>query len=127
MITDMIAKRIGLPGLGARLKDARNKAGLTQEAAAESIGVSWMTVHRWEHDQRTISSERLERISQLYGKPLRWFLTLEEGDLDPPDAGYEVAKRIYRRVAGAPRKYHHLLERVVDDVLDGLEATESSD
>ncbi len=123
----MITKRIGLPGLGARLKDARNKAGLTQEVAAESIGVSWMTVHRWEHDQRTISRDRLERISQLYGKPLRWFLTLEEGDLDPPDAGYEVAKCIYRRVAEAPRKYHPLLERVVDDVLDGLEATESSD
>ncbi len=123
----MTAKRIGLPGLGARLKDARNKAGLTQESAAESIGVSWMTVHRWEHVQRTISSDRLERISQLYGRPLRWFLTLEEGDLDPPDAGYEVAKRIYRRVAEAPLKYHPLLERVVDDVLDGLQATEASD
>ena len=121
-----VAKRIGLPGLGARLKDARDKAGLTQQEVGESIGVSWMTVHRWEHDQRTISMDRLERISQLYDKPLRWFLTIEEGDLDPPDAGYEVASRIYRRVAGAPLKYHPMVERVVDDMLKGLEAAESA-
>jgi len=54
-------------------------------AVAEKIGVSWMTVHRWEHEQRTISEDKLERISKLYGKSIRWFLTIEEGDLDPPD------------------------------------------
>ena len=85
-----------------------------------------MTVLGWEHDQRTISQDRLERISQLYDKPLTWFLTLEEGDLEPPDAGYEVARRIYRRVVGAPRKYHPMLERVVDDLLKGIEAQESA-
>ena len=100
---------------------------MTQEAVAESIGVSWMTVHRWEHDQRTISEERLERLSQLYGRTLRWFLTLEEGDLDPADTDHEVARRIYRRVAEAPRKYQTMLERVVDDVLEGLASTEQSE
>ena len=81
----MKPKRIGLPGLGARLKDARHGVHMAQEAVAEKIGVSWMTVHRWEHEQRTISEDKLERISKLYGKSIRWFLTIEEGDLDPPD------------------------------------------
>lgn len=122
----MSLKRIGLPGLGARLKSARNGVGMTQEAVAETIGVSWMTVHRWEHEQRTISEDKLERLSQLFGKTMRWFLTVEEGDLDPPDVRSEAARRIYRRVAGAPLKYHSMLERVVDDLLEGLESTEGN-
>ncbi len=120
----MRSKRIGLPGLGARLRNARHGVGLTQEAVAGAIGVSWMTVHRWEHDQRTISEDKLGRLSELYGRPVRWFLTLDEADLNPDDAGYEVARRIYRRVAEAPRRYHTMLERVVDDVLAGLESSD---
>ena len=120
----MRLKRIGLPGLGARLKDARNRVGMTQEAVAETIGVSWMTVHRWEHEQRTISEDKLERLSQLYGESMRWFLTLEECDLDPPEVRSDAARRIYHRVAGAPLKYHTMLERVVDELLEGLESTE---
>ena len=122
----MRPKRIGLPGLGARLKDARNGVGMTQEAVAETIGVSWMTVHRWEHEQRTITEDKLERLSNLYGKPVRWFLTIEEGDLDPPDQRSDAARRIYHRVAGAPLKYHSMLERVVDELLEGLESTEEN-
>lgn len=122
----MKPKRIGLPGLGARLKDARHGVRLTQEAVAESIGVSWMTVHRWEHEQRTISEDKLERISKLYGKSVRWFLTIEEGDLDPPDVRSEAARRIYHRVSEAPIKYHSMLERVVEDLLEGLESTDGT-
>ncbi len=122
----MKPKRIGLPGLGARLKDARHGVGMTQEAVAETIGVSWMTVHRWEHEQRTISEDKLERISKLYGKSMRWFLTIEEGDLDPPDVRSEAARRIYHKVAGAPIKYHSMLERVVEELLEGLESTEGT-
>lgn len=119
-------KRIGLPGLGARLKDARHGVRMTQEAVAETIGVSWMTVHRWEHEQRTISEDKLERISKLYGKSMRWFLTIEEGDLDPPDVRSEAARRIYHRVSGAPAKYHSMLERVVEELLEGLESSEGT-
>ena len=123
----MVSRRIGLPGLGGRLRDARNEAGLTQETVAESIGVSWMTVHRWEHDQRTISEDRLNSLCQLYGKTLRWFLTPGEGDLDSPNGADDVAWRIYQRVSEAPRKYHTMLERAVDDMLKELEAAEAED
>lgn len=121
------SKRIGLPGLGSRLKSARNKAKMTQESVARSIGVSWMTVHRWEHDQRTISEDKLERISALYDRPMRWFLTIGEGDMDPPDAGHEVARRIYHRVVESPQRYHTMIERVVDEVLVGLETSQVGD
>lgn len=34
--------------IGKKLRDARNAAGLTQESAAESLGVSRQTVSNWE-------------------------------------------------------------------------------
>ena len=119
----MKPKRIGLLGLGARLKDARHGVHMAQEAVAEKIGVSW---HRWEHEQRTISEDKLERISKLYGKSIRWFLTIEEGDLDPPDMRSEAARRIYHWVANAPTKYHSMLERVMVELLEGLESSEGT-
>ena len=115
-----------MPGLGARLKAARHGVHMAQEAVAEKIGVSWMTVHRWEHEQRTISEDKLERISKLYGKSIRWFLTIEEGDLDPPDMRSEAARRIYHWVANAPTKYHSMLERVMVELLEGLESSEGT-
>ena len=39
--------KYSIPGLGGRLRRARNGTGLSQEAVATKIGVSWMTVHRW--------------------------------------------------------------------------------
>ena len=57
---------------------------------------------------------------------MRWFLTIEEGDLEPPDQRSDAARRIYHRVAGAPLKYHSMLEKVVDELLEGLESTEET-
>lgn len=34
--------------IGKKLRDARNAAGLTQESAAESLGVSRQSVSNWE-------------------------------------------------------------------------------
>ena len=117
----MAVKRIGMPGLGARLRDARKSVRMTQARVAQAIGVSWMTGHRWEHEQRAIKEYQLEQISELYSKPVRWFLTLEEGDLELSDPSNEAARRIYRMVIGAPKKYHSNVERMIDNLLAGLE------
>jgi len=133
--------RISIPGLGGRLRRARNGTGLSQEAVAERIGVSWMTVHRWERSQRAVPDHLLDKLCDLYDKPIRWFLTLEEGDLEQengPDgsssgrvsdtggsygrAGSDAAGRVYRKIADAPAGYLPLLEKVVEDILDGLRA-----
>ena len=82
--------KYSIPGLGGRLQRARKETRLSQEAVGDRIGVSWMTVHRWERYQRAISDKDMERVSELYDKPIRWFLTLEDGDLGeesgPPEA-----------------------------------------
>ena len=133
--------RISIPGLGGRLRRARNGTGLSQEAVAERIGVSWMTVHRWERSHRAVPDHLLERLCELYNKPIRWFLTLEEGDLDqenglsggtagraseappPYGANSDAAGRVYRKIADAPASYLPLIEKVVEDILEGLRAT----
>ncbi len=133
--------RISIPGLGGRLRRARNETGLSQEAVAERIGVSWMTVHRWERSQRAVPDHLLDKVCELYNKPIRWFLTLEEGDLEDEGpsgkvseapapygrkasgASTDAAGRVYRKIADAPANYAPLIEKVVEDILDGLKAT----
>lgn len=64
----MTAQQIGkvtveVPDLGARIREARIAAGMSQEAMAEYLDKSWMTVHRWEHNKRTLTAETLEKIA----------------------------------------------------------------
>ena len=117
--------KYSMPGLGGRLRVARNATGLSQEAVATKIGISWMTVHRWERSQRGVPDHLLDRVCELYNRPLRWFLTLEEGDLGPEaasaePAGSPAAERICRRIADAPVGQRAMIEKVVEDMLDGL-------
>ena len=120
----MRSVKIGFPGLGARLKYARSSANYSQEGIAELLGVSRVTVHRWEHDQRTVSKDHLAHMSERYGKPIRWFLAFEEGDVDPLDGRYDTARRIYRRISEMPERYRAMVERVVDEMVVGLNGTE---
>jgi transcriptional regulator with XRE-family HTH domain len=104
---------------------------------ATKIGVSWMTVHRWERSQRSILEENLDQLCELYDKPLRWFLTIEEGDLDwetGPSEDYlaasgrrssEASDKLSRKIADAPASYRPMIEKVVEDLLDGMKQTVS--
>ena len=117
--------RISIPGLGGRLQRARKGTGLSQDAVGKQIGVSWMTVHRWEKSQRSISEENIALICKLYDRPLRWFLTLEEGDLADErgpsgNEPSEAAKRLSQSIAEAPASQRPMIEKVVEDILDGL-------
>jgi transcriptional regulator with XRE-family HTH domain len=104
---------------------------------ATKIGVSWMTVHRWERSQRSILEENLDQLCELYDKPLRWFLTIEEGDLDwetgPSEDSLaasgrrssEASDKLSRKIADAPASYRPMIEKVVEDLLDGMKQTVS--
>ena len=121
--------RYSTPGLGGRLRRARNGTGLSQVKVADRIGVSWMTVHRWERSQRMISEEHLNRLCDLYDRPLRWFLTLEDGDLDEETGNARgasrtplsaAAERLSRKIADAPESHRRMIEKVVEDLLGGM-------
>ena len=120
--------KISIYGLGGRLQRARKGTGLSQAAIAGKIGVSWMTVHRWERSQRTISEENLNRLCELYDRPLRWFLTFEDGDLvrEPSEKGSFIrasttaADRLSRKISGAPAEIRPMIEKVAEELLDSL-------
>ena len=124
--------KIGIYGLGGRLQRARKSSGLSQEAVGKRVSVSWMTVHRWERSQRSISEENLDRLCEIYDKPLRWFLTLEERDLEQENASSETqgfgvassaaAQRLSRKIAQAPATDRPMIEKVVEDLLDALKS-----
>ena len=126
--------KYSMPGLGERLRRARKSTGMSQEAVANKIGVSWMTIHRWERSQRGVQEHLLHQVCELYEKPLSWFLTLEEGDLEGQQVGVaaesdssrlqrigrEAAERVSRRIADAPANQRAMIEKVLEDMLDGL-------
>lgn len=71
------------------LKEARKRAGLTQEAIAEKLDVSGSQVSRWENGKDGIPHHRLPAIAKAYGTtvgelfgetPLSEPVTLSEQD-----------------------------------------------
>lgn len=60
------------------LKTARENKGLSQEKAAQLIGVSYKTIHRYENGS-PIPSNILFKLAELYGVPKSKAYTLVEG------------------------------------------------
>ena len=54
---------------GSRLKALRKKAGLTQEELADVLGISYMTVRRWEAGKASPRVEDIPSIAQALGVP----------------------------------------------------------
>ena len=52
--------------LGTSLAQARRKAGLTQEAVAEKLGVSRQTISKWELDETLPDIRQSTRLAMLY-------------------------------------------------------------
>lgn len=53
--------------IGRHIRDARKSAGLTQEAAANQLGLSPEHYGKVERGERTVNLERMVQISHLYG------------------------------------------------------------
>lgn len=52
--------------LGENLAQARKKAGLTQEAVAEKLGVSRQTISKWETDETLPDIRQSKKLADLY-------------------------------------------------------------
>jgi Zn-dependent peptidase ImmA (M78 family)/transcriptional regulator with XRE-family HTH domain len=65
--------------LGARLRDAREFSGLTQDQVARELGISRPAVTLIENGTRAVSSLELDRFAFLYGRDIRAFFAAEFG------------------------------------------------
>lgn len=75
--------------LGERIKTCRQQAGMSQEKAAELIGVSRQVVTKWESDQTAPSTENLFRLAEALDIPVERLLAPEG------EAGESVVEQVY--------------------------------
>ena len=53
--------------LGDRIKEHRQKSGMSQEKVAEFVGVSRQAVTKWEANQTAPSTENLFKLAEIFG------------------------------------------------------------
>ncbi len=84
---------INIMTIGEKIRKKRKELGLSQEALAKKINVSFRSIYHWEHNETIPRSDSLERLAKVFGVPLEWFFT-EEGTSDPgiPPDILEAAK-----------------------------------
>ena len=79
MITDSIGvaekRELKWVGQGARLKLAREAAGLTQAEVAEHVGVNRHVLWYWETGRSWPTPEHCHELTDLYGTSVEWLLT----------------------------------------------------
>ncbi len=51
--------------LGKKIKDLREKAGLTQEELAEKMNVQRNTVWRWENQKANLKASNVQKLSEI--------------------------------------------------------------
>ena len=61
--------------IAARIKQAREESGLSQEEVGKHFGCSDVNISRIERGITGISISDLERLASVLGKPLGWFLS----------------------------------------------------
>ena len=74
--------------IGTKLREARMAAQLTQERAAEALGVSRQTISNWENDRTYPDIISVIRMSDLYAVSLDRLLKEQEGATVSDYVGY---------------------------------------
>ncbi|MBK8229363.1 MAG: ImmA/IrrE family metallo-endopeptidase [Candidatus Eisenbacteria bacterium] len=102
--------------IGRRLKEAREASGLTQETAAEVVGVPRAAIAHIEAGNRSVSTLELHEFSKLYRRPIEWFLSATP---EEDDTLLAILYRDALGLAGDPRAKADV-ERYLDICREGM-------
>lgn len=80
-------KGVSVMNIGAKIRNARNNAGLTQEQAAEALGVSRQTISNWENEKSYPDIISVVKMSDLYSISLDALLK-EDNNMEETYLGY---------------------------------------
>ena len=72
--------------LGQRIREHRQRAGMSQEALARRMDVSRQAVTKWESGQSAPSTENLFRLAELFGTTVDLLLSPEQADSSEAEA-----------------------------------------
>ena len=74
--------------MAARLKDAREYLGLSQDDVATAIGISRPAVTNIESGNRKVEAVELAQLAKLYGRPVNYLLSGENEEVPEKFAFY---------------------------------------
>lgn len=83
--------------LGARLREAREAAGLSQEEVSQKLTLPRPAISQIENGHRRVEALELARLAKLYGHPLSFF-----ADEDP--VGMKRVDALHRTTAALSEK-----------------------
>jgi transcriptional regulator with XRE-family HTH domain len=96
--------------LGPRLRDAREKRGLSQQAVADALGLPRTAVTNIEAGSRSLSTTELMKLADLYDRSAASFL---EDETAMVDDAYVILLRAMEPTSNGP-----MFSKAIDHVLD---------
>lgn len=91
--------------MAARLKEAREYLGLSQEEVAAALNIPRPAISRIESGERKVEALELEQFSRLYTRPVQYFLS-----------GVKAKEELEGKVAFAARALKGLSEKDLEEV-----------
>lgn len=85
----------------ARFRQARDRAGLSQERLAVEIGVTSTTVSRWERGEAMPTADALKRAADRCGVSLQWIMGPPDAELDAKVAYPELEQFLQTKLGQA--------------------------
>lgn len=79
----MTGERSSPNGLPARLRAARERAGLSQGQVAKLLGMQRPTISEIEAGRRKVTAEELARFGDIYNASVSWLLNEQQEGTDP--------------------------------------------
>ncbi|HEV7249214.1 MAG TPA: helix-turn-helix transcriptional regulator [Shinella sp.] len=76
--------------VGSRVRLRRLMVGMSQEALADRLGVTFQQVQKYEKGTNRISASRLQAISEVFRVPPSFFFQDEESAMPSAGAGHET-------------------------------------
>ncbi|MFO1144430.1 MAG: XRE family transcriptional regulator [Amaricoccus sp.] len=80
--------------IARRLREARELASISQNEAADALGLPRTAMTQMEGGNRAVSTLELSRLAELYRRPVRWFLA------EAPDVEDDVVVALHRIAPG---------------------------
>src|SRR5580698_8867185 len=77
--------------MGARVRLARNRVGLSQSQLAKKLGLSRGAIAQWEIDRGSPATGRLNALAEYLDVSVEWLLLGLPPGAGSPDAGSRVA------------------------------------
>jgi transcriptional regulator with XRE-family HTH domain len=108
--------------LGAKLREAREYLGLSQDEVAKILGIPRTALSNIESGQRGIDALELKKLSQLYKRPVTYFTGESQPDAGMPD---DVA-HLARAAAGLSEGDRRELNRFAEYLRSRASSEESS-